>query len=627
MRLKEIIIENFRGFQGSHRVSVNDLTVFIGKNDVGKSTIFDALAIFFENKLCKIDIADACVFAESEGKIVIGCVFDNLPSKIVLDESFETNLKDEYMLNQNGDLEIHKVYEYNRVSGTQPKDRTFAIVNHPSHDDCHDLLQMTNTALKARAKSLKIEVTDNRKNAELRKAIRQNFEPLELEIGRPLELTKAKEGAKQIWDQIDKALPDYALFRADRPSTDEDAEAQDPLKIAVKDAIKKFEITLKDIEKNVIDETQDIADRTIEKLKEIAPDLASKLNAENKSDPKWDSLFKLTITGDHGISVNKRGSGVRRLILFSFFRAQAEKLKNENSKSNLIYAIEEPETAQHPDQQRKVIESLIEISESDNNQVMLTTHSPEIASLLPTNSIRFIEDIGEDEQKVKKINEPDDDVIGRVVLALGIIAKPSNYGVSSNNTKVLVCVEGKTDVTFLKIIGKKFHEENNNIVDIETDARVAIIPLGGTSLQAWEDNRYLESLGLIEIHIYDRDELKADGTYKNQSVIDKINMRTDGSKGYLTDKREIENYYHSDIIKDVLLPHCHDFDILIDNDSDVERQIKNNCNGKGRFGRKSLKVYLADVVTPLMTIDHLKERDGYDEIKGWLDYITEKCNP
>lgn len=623
MRLKEIIIKNFRGFQGSHRVSVNDLTVFIGKNDVGKSTIFDALAIFFENKLCKIDIADACVFAESEGEIVIGCVFDNLPSKIVLDESFETNLKDEYMLNQNGDLEIHKVYEYNRVSGTQPKDRTFAIVNHPSHDDCRDLLQMTNTALKARAKSLKIEVTDNRKNAELRKAIRQNFEPLELEIGRPLELTKAKEDAKQIWDQIDKALPDYALFRADRPSTDEDAEAQDPLKIAVKDAIKKFEITLKDIEKNVIDETQDIADRTIEKLKEIAPDLASKLNAENKSDPKWDSLFKLTITGDHGISVNKRGSGVRRLILFSFFRAQAEKLKNENSKSNLIYAIEEPETAQHPDQQRKVIESLIEISESDNNQVMLTTHSPEIASLLPTNSIRFIEDIGEDEQKVKKINEPDDDVIGRVVDALGIMAtipKPLN------NMKVLVCVEGPTDVTFLKTISKKFHEENSDIVDIENNPSVLIIPLGGDALKAWVEEQYLRSLGLIEIHIYDSDGAEQ-GAHKHQNSIDKVNSLGGGSLVFVTQKREIENYYHSDIIKQVLCRFCPDFDILVEDNTDVERQIKNNCNGRGKFGRKSLKVYLADEVTPLMTIDHLKERDGYDEIKGWLDYITEKCNP
>ncbi|MFQ2169568.1 AAA family ATPase [Aeromonas veronii] len=47
MRLEKIIIENYRGYHGRIEVSLNDLTAFIGKNDVGKTTILDALGVFF----------------------------------------------------------------------------------------------------------------------------------------------------------------------------------------------------------------------------------------------------------------------------------------------------------------------------------------------------------------------------------------------------------------------------------------------------------------------------------------------------------------------------------------------------------------------------------------------------
>lgn len=46
---------------------------------------------------------------------------------------------------------------------------------------------------------------------------------------------------------------------------------------------------------------------------------------EFKTDPKFDSQFKLTINSDDNIPINKRGSGVRRLILLNFFRAEAKK--------------------------------------------------------------------------------------------------------------------------------------------------------------------------------------------------------------------------------------------------------------------------------------------------------------
>lgn len=47
MKLRAVILKNFRGYFPETRILVDDLTALIGKNDVGKSTILEALDIFF----------------------------------------------------------------------------------------------------------------------------------------------------------------------------------------------------------------------------------------------------------------------------------------------------------------------------------------------------------------------------------------------------------------------------------------------------------------------------------------------------------------------------------------------------------------------------------------------------
>lgn len=47
MKIKSVKIKNFRGYRDEMRVDFDDLTVLIGKNDIGKSTILEALDIFF----------------------------------------------------------------------------------------------------------------------------------------------------------------------------------------------------------------------------------------------------------------------------------------------------------------------------------------------------------------------------------------------------------------------------------------------------------------------------------------------------------------------------------------------------------------------------------------------------
>lgn len=46
MKIDSIKIKNFRGYKEEVKIELNDLTVFVGKNDIGKSTILEALDIF-----------------------------------------------------------------------------------------------------------------------------------------------------------------------------------------------------------------------------------------------------------------------------------------------------------------------------------------------------------------------------------------------------------------------------------------------------------------------------------------------------------------------------------------------------------------------------------------------------
>ena len=76
MRLKEMKIKNFRGYKGETSISFEDgLTGITGRNDAGKSTILEALEIFFNNKSVKIDSDDNNVESD-ESEIKISCVFD-----------------------------------------------------------------------------------------------------------------------------------------------------------------------------------------------------------------------------------------------------------------------------------------------------------------------------------------------------------------------------------------------------------------------------------------------------------------------------------------------------------------------------------------------------------------------
>lgn len=53
MILKKVTIRNYRCYSISTTIDIGNLTCIIGKNDVGKSTIMEALDAFFNDAISK----------------------------------------------------------------------------------------------------------------------------------------------------------------------------------------------------------------------------------------------------------------------------------------------------------------------------------------------------------------------------------------------------------------------------------------------------------------------------------------------------------------------------------------------------------------------------------------------
>lgn len=606
MKIHSVKIKNFRGYKEEQVVTFDSLTVLVGKNDVGKSTILEALDIFFENR--KIESSDKCILSGLKDYPTITVEFADLPSSMIFDEIVPATPEDEAILNNNGFLEIKKTY--------QSKNKIELVAYQSTNEMLKGLLQLKIDALRERANSLGIDKGKYKANtsSSIRKAIREHIkDDSEKEL---CEINIEEEGMKNIWGKIKLHLPIYALFQSDRKNEEKDTEIQDPLKSAAQRALKPFEEELDRIKKYVEGEVAQLAGLTIDKLKEMNDEAASHLKP-NFPELKWSDLFKPTIESD-GVPLNKRGSGVKRLILLSFFQAEAARKKTEKSSASIIYAIEEPETSQHPNWQNLLTKSLIELSNTSDTQVIVTTHSPELAGLIPCNNLRYL---------VKRDGIVNIDNCTGNDVAILEIAKTLGVLPRVTGAKVIICLEGPSDIVFINNVFKCLG------FDIGKDERIVTLMTGGDTLMKYVEYEYLKKLNCKEMHIYDRDVLKY------ASAIQQVIDRQNGSWGVMTNYLEIENYYHPEIVAKVY-PHAHDYIELTDNwqatwqVDDIPKnlnkflggKLKSGVSGISNHGSGSIKRKLAEEGSLHITKEHLQDLGVYEEVNQWVSKVKEMLN-
>lgn len=617
MKLKSVSIRNFRCYQEEITIEFNDLTAIIGRNDVGKSSIMDAIEIFLNDGTP--DEHDANRKGDPED-LAITCEFDDLPDELVLDDSTPTTLEQEYLVTESGRLRIRKIYSGSAKSPKCTDISAFAL--HPTALQRDDLLALKQKGLKDRAKVLNVPLdnVDSKINSHLRRAIWASGDHLNL-LERWIPLNE--ENSKQIWTKLRNTIPSFALFKSDRASTDQDPEAQDPLKAAVREALKKKEAELDELAAFVEKEVKSIAEATLSKIREMDPTVASQLNPQF-SKPKWDTLFKASITGDDDIPINKRGSGIKRLILLNFFRARAEQKRRDSGRESIIYGIEEPETSQHPHNQRMLMRALEELS--IDAQIIVTTHTPMLARVVPENSLRYV---SVDTDGKRSILTGGDETNEQIADDLGILP--------DNTVRLFIGVEGPTDITFLQNISRVLHDSDDHVPDLgelERQGALIFVPLGGSNLGQWVSR--FGRLRRPEFYLFDRDAPPEEKS-KYEARIEEFNAEKN-VYATATNRREIENYLHPQAIRaaysqdhpDLVLPES--FAAQDDVPEIVAKAIHEKesetpwdklSDKKKKSKESNVKKRLSSSASAFMTAELIDEVDVDGEVVRWLQMISQ----
>ena len=173
MIINRLTIRNYRCYKSDTTIDIGNLTCIIGKNDVGKSTVMEALDAFFNDAISKADLSATA--SVDDQKVEITCVFSELPESLVLDTSAPCNLDEEGLLNVNSELEIKRVWDF---SGKTVSKATFLHCNYYDAPEAEGLLSRKKDSLKAFIRDHGISLLSggrNTINRDMRQAIRSYY--------------------------------------------------------------------------------------------------------------------------------------------------------------------------------------------------------------------------------------------------------------------------------------------------------------------------------------------------------------------------------------------------------------------------------------------------------------------
>ena len=279
----------------------------------------------------------------------------------------------------------------------------------------------------------------------------------------------------------------------------------------------------------------------------------------------------------------------------NFFRAEAERQLKENSKkNNIIYAFEEPETSQHPNHQIMLIESFLKLSQKENCQIILTTHTPALAGMLPLNSLRLIKK----EEGKTEILSTSEETYKEITDMLGILPEPI-----PNTSKGILLVEGLDDIFFFYHLNKLL-KEANEIEKTFSESNINVLFTGGcNNLKYWITKKLVQQFNLPWAIFLDSDKNSKNEITENIKFVNKI--LSNNNLAFYTRKREIENYLHFDLIKDSLKPEFKNLGSLGDYE-DIKKLTEKKIFEK-KWGK--------------MTFEYLRESERYTDDKDRTEHF------
>lgn len=577
MRVHSILAKNYRPFKVLEEMRLGPLATIVGQNDVGKSNILRAIQLFFQSRP-KIEESDVHDSANSDDNVAIEVAFTSLPEKIELEEGIETTLQDEMLVDADSYLRIRKTYPRSNLSNF-----SITLITHDFEEDRFaGLATLKERELNERCTSVGIDVTRAGRsitNKSKREALRIKAREEGIQLGRrELSLTTKDD----LWKMIDSLLPEFELFETDTRLGVGETTFQSKFRPIVKTAVEQPDvIEAKNIFTGTIGKAlQGEVDKIFERLQRHTDAF---IGLAARPEFSWDKAVTFQIYGkdQHGIetSLDKRGSGMRRLLMVSFFQYLAE--RGRESGGDFVFAIEEPENCLHPRLQRELISSFRQLVD-EGYQVIVTSHSPVFAGASPIEDLALVV---REKGVARAIQTPN--------LNLSDVAEQLGVESSDQITGYNACiyVEGPSDIEFWKNVAIKLKEAGHVDADFN-DKQIGFVLCGGENLKHWVNLRAMSRLNRHFGAVVDSDRKNQQHDVPGRKLNWKRKCEAQGGVFFILRKREIENYLHSNAITRSGRP-----SVSYDDFTDM----------KDIFGKNVFKV-IRD-----MSCDEILEMDRYEE--------------
>lgn len=529
MYLNKVTLDAFRGVSKPQEIFFEDLNTIVGRNDAGKSTLLFALDYFFNEKAASLE--DLNNVSDSED-FYIECVFSGVDIEEKLKEYLRQNNKKEEGIDE--EVESLLISEELTVKrswiGANGKPKTYIKTIDYEEEKYRGLVNLSDIKISKLLKDLEVTVPADEpgRNSKLEKIKHIS-----------IELDKRGEKKDYFYKEYKKIdfLPIFEFFPADF-AISTDSSYSKYFRSETGDVFeKKTKSQLDKVETEVRNSMASEAEHITEYIKEHASDIES-VSIEPIFDWKTalnDVKINMKAKNDsEQIRLEYKGAGFRRLFMVARFRY----LASVRSTGDTIYAIEEPETFLHPSAQTELLNSLITISE--DNQVLITTHSAVFAGKTPNNSIFLTKKGAIGTEYLSK----DEVTIKGIIEELGI--RPSHNLV--DEFEKIIFFESHHDIDFFKILCEK--------AGYRIDRNYLLLPGGTSSVENLISVDYFQNQTtrnqflVIDSDIFDPDDYPTEKVKgleykvaKNNKIVSDFDAK-DRCSGWVLPKREMENYLH-----------------------------------------------------------------------------------
>lgn len=420
LRLKSICIDGYRCLCNLNLKFEDDITVIIGENDCGKSSIIDCIELIM-----------------SPTKNVEGDDFNYEKNEIVIKiETDDMVFEKKYTKEINGEINSHPLIA---IPTESYKQSIIKILN-SSDLDLED--EKTGEKIKSLARQFGQAVRSTSNISNLReKLLSQLNECDRIENAQFPGLNSIKLGGRD-FENVTSFFKEVFLKERQTGIWNEKVNDNDTIVDFVNNKLNDYSEEI----------SQQISERGIkDKIKlyiKNLTDIVIKAEFEPK-DLNFSAKVRF-LENDKEINIEKKGDGTKRRITMALLEYKKEE-KSDNTENKVeLYILDEPDTHLHVRAQLELFKILKDFSDN-GKQLIIATHSPFIINAVKPKQIRLLYQPILNDTKVRTLSD-DREVSDAILRDLGIENTFLYF------SKYILLVEGETEEHFIPRMYQKLYD-------------------------------------------------------------------------------------------------------------------------------------------------------------------------